>query len=1202
MRNRGIFFIMKGLTIVVTSNITIIVILWLLSLHMYGQDEIFVNKLESSNNYFKNGMKLYKERKYCEAISEFELSRLLIEEANVNHIFHGYEYMWIASCYYKLGDEETASQYSESYKHEPLNRFEFNKVDSILCVSDSLFKDNFVYSAIEELHKSLSLADKYGKAGRLWKTYRLPYFVQICIDKELENDALDLCLLNYETLKEFFEEKSKGFIQCYCDLLNIYKKREDYVNAIKTVQEVALLAKDSKYVSKDFYPTVLIQTASLMLEYDSKSFTSQIRDYILKAQKAAVDLFSSDKENLVKVYKTVLNAAEKTKDKDLIIELCDAMMPQLQAYYQTSEIIQDFYFYVLDCLSYNYSEKGKTVLAEYYFNELKKASEQKSKYWYLTALTKQLSFFCDRGLYGEASLLFEDNRLEILDYLTELSQDKNQMRNHGLLCYRLAWFYSFTGLGHDAMVLGEQALNTFLKIEGFEDLVISAGVELMKYYIDLGYWQDAQGVGKYLIDHYLNSIEKDKAIDLIDLLSQCENDKQKKLQLLLNAYNTSRAIWGESHYRTLELQFKIGECNALLTHEVIWYYYMESVLKELQSYWRKYNTIYLQRQYYDFLLKKGEYRTILGEEYYYSEEKNRPLEDILASLVWKTQAYVYSDYNSSECLPDIYETDRLQKLVGNNIHLNHLINEQSKRLNSSTYYKWHQKVLPQLAYYKTNDSINCYLYNSRLQNNNMQVKYEIDFRNKLLQSDDSIQRKYKRYVFEKNIVQKLNEDYDVEKYLSKIRSVQKEIKKIETELFKYYQDHHVTNNIIIWTQIRDSLNPNDIAIEFVEFPDTTGSLRYIALSIKKNYEFPHLTPLFITDEMSSSFNDSILYHAIWEPLGKEITGVNRVFFSTSGKLNYLPIENLIMADGRILSDQYELYRLSSTVEILHQQRQRIYHKAALYGGIDYEASNSLRMDTTPDNQLFTHRSFVSRSMPDSLLTRGGFDNLAESLLEVTEIKGSLNKGNISVQLFTDSIGTERSLKDMSGQEINILHLATHGMYMYPEDAEQKRNANNFKFISTREADTHYTSEDKALTRSFLVMAGGNKLLRRDTVLDEEDDGVLTALEISQLDFRNLDLVVLSACQSGLGDTSVDGVVGLQRGFKKAGANTILMSLDKVDDEATRILMVEFYRNLMSGKTKHQSLKDAQKHLRQVENGKYDKPEYWASFIMLDGLN
>ena len=106
-----------------------------------------------------------------------------------------------------------------------------------------------------------------------------------------------------------------------------------------------------------------------------------------------------------------------------------------------------------------------------------------------------------------------------------------------------------------------------------------------------------------------------------------------------------------------------------------------------------------------------------------------------------------------------------------------------------------------------------------------------------------------------------------------------------------------------------------------------------------------------------------------------------------------------------------------------------------------------------------------------------------------------------------------------------------------------------------------------------------------------------------LDLRGLDLVVLSACQTGLGDViSGEGVFGLQRGFKKAGAKTILMSLDKVDDEATQILMVEFYKNLMSGKTKLQSLKEAQQYLRKVDNGKYDDPKYWASFIMLDGID
>lgn len=185
-----------------------------------------------------------------------------------------------------------------------------------------------------------------------------------------------------------------------------------------------------------------------------------------------------------------------------------------------------------------------------------------------------------------------------------------------------------------------------------------------------------------------------------------------------------------------------------------------------------------------------------------------------------------------------------------------------------------------------------------------------------------------------------------------------------------------------------------------------------------------------------------------------------------------------------------------------------------------------------------------------------------------------------------------------------MHIATHGFYFTKTEAKESQFARlEMKLMTEGIQKTGRFVEDKPMTRSGLLFSGCNRAFRHEQIPEDEEDGILTAQEISTLDMRGLDLVVLSACQTALGDViSGEGVFGLQRGFKKAGANTILMSIDKVDDDATRILMVEFYRNLMNGKTKHQSLKDAQKHLRQVNNGKYDKPEYWASFIMLDGLN
>ncbi len=103
-----------------------------------------------------------------------------------------------------------------------------------------------------------------------------------------------------------------------------------------------------------------------------------------------------------------------------------------------------------------------------------------------------------------------------------------------------------------------------------------------------------------------------------------------------------------------------------------------------------------------------------------------------------------------------------------------------------------------------------------------------------------------------------------------------------------------------------------------------------------------------------------------------------------------------------------------------------------------------------------------------------------------------------------------------------------------------------------------------------------------------------------MDFRGMDLIALSACQTAQGDITGDGVFGLQRGFKKAGANSILMSLWKVDDEATCLLMTEFYRNWLDGKSKHDALKAAKQAVRSHPG--WENPRYWAAFILLDGLD
>lgn len=411
----------------------------------------------------------------------------------------------------------------------------------------------------------------------------------------------------------------------------------------------------------------------------------------------------------------------------------------------------------------------------------------------------------------------------------------------------------------------------------------------------------------------------------------------------------------------------------------------------------------------------------------------------------------------------------------------------------------------------------------------------------------------------------------------------------------------ITNSRIAinWKDIQKILSDQDIAIEFISTAEDSLYNTYHALVIDKTCNYPKMITLYHeTDyvrikQSSTKLVLDVVGDLIWKPILSQYPQIKNIYFSPEGILHRLPIEYSKVEGIGEMMEQYNLYRLSSTKEILFHKEKEANKNAILYGGLDYDMLAKESSNNTNE---------IDYSLLRSINARGGFDPLLSTLEEVNEIGNLLNNKNVLATLYTGVDGTEDSFKNLSGKDVNILHLSTHGMYVGPSVLEQKKKELNFDFMELITNEKDPVREDLVLTHSFLVMSGGNKLIRREAHGNGMNDGILTASEISHIDLSNVDLVVLSACETGLGDVENSGVYGLQRGFKKAGANTLLMSLDKVDDEATKILMVEFYKNLMNGKSKHQSLKDAQKYLRQVDNGKYDKPEYWASFIMLDGLN
>lgn len=418
-----------------------------------------------------------------------------------------------------------------------------------------------------------------------------------------------------------------------------------------------------------------------------------------------------------------------------------------------------------------------------------------------------------------------------------------------------------------------------------------------------------------------------------------------------------------------------------------------------------------------------------------------------------------------------------------------------------------------------------------------------------------------------------------------------------------------------WSDVKNALKPKEAAIEFVSYP-TQDCVSYAALVITHESMHPIVYPLFNDKEfkkyslnkngqMEYNYANPNMYRIVWDKLNKyALNGIETIYFSPDGLLHKMPIESLRHYNGKgYLCDKYNFYRLSSTRELVKVRREKNNPNVVLYGGLDYDANVSDTVRCMIDN----YSPYTStRSIPDSIGLNRGYGPLTATLPEVLQIDSLYSTVGIPSTLYVGRDGTESSFKLLSGKEISNLHIATHGFYWKESELKNNNNLKNLSFIY--KDDTFGYIEDKAMTRSGLLLSGANAILSGDTIPDGYEDGILTAQEISTLDFRGLDLLVLSACQTGLGEIKGDGVFGLQRGFKMAGAQTIVMSLWKVDDNATRMLMTEFYKNLTSRLSKRESFIKAQNAVRNFKgiiNGEgrdFSNPKYWAAFIMLDGID
>ena len=409
-----------------------------------------------------------------------------------------------------------------------------------------------------------------------------------------------------------------------------------------------------------------------------------------------------------------------------------------------------------------------------------------------------------------------------------------------------------------------------------------------------------------------------------------------------------------------------------------------------------------------------------------------------------------------------------------------------------------------------------------------------------------------------------------------------------------------------WRDVRDALPADGAAIEFAAYP---GGLGAIVLTPRGRPQWVDMMPPadFFAHKINGRtnseriystagrmknalYNDSAFYSSLWTPaLCRAIGPARRVYFAPDGYLHQIAIEYMLPPEleGR------DMFRLTSTRRLL-ETRPFASSPALIVGGVRYNATVPQAENAGNDAAAYDFLRGIHAS----------FAYLDGSLAESDSIAAA--RACDSDSIYTGEAATERTFRAMAPR-FPVLTISTHGYF----GAAETPQGTDLKPCLT----------DESLSQSILVLAGANSSLRADGFDSGCLDGILSARELGDMDLSGVGLAVISACQTGLGYVTADGVYGLQRGLKNAGVGAMVVSQWSVSDDATSMLMTRFHRNLADGFMPHEAFKQArasmltpppsQRHrvfnpatmAEEIidETAEFDEPQYRDAFILIDAL-
>lgn len=778
-------------------------------------------------------------------------------------------------------------------------------------------------------------------------------------------------------------------------------------------------------------------------------------------------------------------------------------------------------------------------------------------------------------------------------HIWKLLEDVNN-ENNLIIFTNLAKLHQHKGVYNKAEFYYKKALEVAAKIYG------KSNSKYYEYLYNLG-------------NFYYNYFEKEKCIQVLELHTNYleENIKRTDFNFLMGKLKIADyyASFGKQEKRFQILEEIIPRIiihkesknlkNSFILRSLAIHYYYQGNLEMSFQYFYKILEHYSKGYMYDFIdpiSKKFSKSKDLKEAISFQIQKlnrfnflgkginYREFEDI--TILFRKFLELPNVLNIAE----IFFRENIKSLQ-EKIYNDHILMTESEKQKSfsllNSYYSTYYSYIIHLSEGEKM-SLATNVYNIVLSQKNQLLKSTVALKKTIFNSKDTILKaNYKEWVKLKNRItewkysNELKEQQEYDILISKFNELERMLI-LQSRVYESYKNRITTT----YFDVNDNLKQNEYAVEFIDFDYYDGintyKKYYYALIINSTSIYPSFVYLFNEDELKQVLLNNIdnekegitnlygsvktpntsLYNLVWKPIEKSFyTYSNKkptIYYSPSGLLNKVSFSALRNEKG-FLMEQYNLNQVSTTRNLLNKSTVVIdsLKTIGLVGGIDYGVNNY------------------------------EWDYLEGTAKEVKNISTFLKAKNLSISLLEGKKATKNNFS-LTIVNKDIVHIATHGYFQEEIDILQypiERGKINLARSSLVNTLIPYK---EPLLRSGLIFAPNLKRNSKQSIK-------LNGLEISQLNFENTKLVVLSACETGLGDIKgMQGVYGLQRAFKLAGVEKMIISLWKVPDLETQEFMENFYTLLFKEKEISFAFKKTQLAMSQ----KYD-PYFWASFILLD---